>query len=61
MSSAAASATSLRQPSETTALVAGLDWIVLADDDLHDEVDREDGPVEELILAGTAVGELCRP
>lgn len=40
------------------ALAEELDRLVLADKDIEDEVDREDGPVEELILAGTAFGEL---
>lgn len=56
-SSAAASATLLPQPAETTALTLEWYWLLLADDDLDSDMDKEDGLMEELILAGTAFGE----
>lgn len=50
-SSAAASAKSLRQPSETAALLEDLDLLDLVDRQLDDEVGGNDGPM------GTVLGE----
>lgn len=51
MNSAAASAILLLQLFETTVLVEGPDRLLLANED------REDGPMEELRLFGTAFSE----
>lgn len=49
--------TGLRQPFETTSLVKMSNRFVLEDEEWDDEVDMEDGLVEELVFAGNAFGE----